>query len=312
MSHKLQDLGRREINFRNRNVKEVLPEYFTSDYPNLVKFLEYYYDYLDSDGVDAFDTEIRQLNVVRDLGETPTEYLNFLISEISDGLPNGDLFTDPRKSARQFGDLYRNKGSRSVIEGFFRGFFQQEMVVEYPKNNIFIVGESKIGYDSLKFIQDYGRYQIYSILVKVALGTSQYETLYKKYAHPAGWYFEGEVVIEGEADLSVNPITVSIPDVAPIGSLVSEASISIAPFVSMTGLVDSNSQAVRFDLNKTIAFYQTITSTQLTGFYDDIIEQVNPNSFTFDDSATISPDLSITIETLDNNMFTRYLSDSTY
>ena len=80
----------------------------------------------------------------------------------------------------------------------------------------------------------------------------------------------------------------------------------------MTGLVDSNSQAVRFDLNKTIAFYQTITSTQLTGFYDDIIEQVNPNSFTFDDSATISPDLSITIETLDNNMFTRYLSDSTY
>ena len=80
----------------------------------------------------------------------------------------------------------------------------------------------------------------------------------------------------------------------------------------MTGLVDSDSQAVRFGLNKTIAFYQTLTATQLTKFYDDIIEQVNPNSFTFDDSAAISPDLSITIETLDNNMFTRYLSDSTY
>ena len=76
MTHKLEDVGRRQINFINRSVREVIPEHFTSDYPDLVKFLEYYYDFLDSDGQSSFSTEIHQLFTLRDITETPTEYLN--------------------------------------------------------------------------------------------------------------------------------------------------------------------------------------------------------------------------------------------
>ena len=40
---------------------------------------------------------------------------------------------------------------------------------------------------------------------------------------------------------------------------------------------------------------------------------MSPNSFTFDDSAdSIGPDTTITTETMDASIFTRYLSDSNF
>ena len=315
MAHKLTGQGRRNVDFRNRIVKEALPEYHTTEYDKLVSLLQHYYDFMDSDETHGFDTEIHQLNTIRDIGETPEEYLNLLISELSNGLPNGDKFTDARKSARNFGDLYRYKGSRSVVEGFFRAFFQQEVEVEYPKKNMFIVGESKIGADSLRYIQDYKRYQILSILLKVALSTNQYQALYKKFAHPAGFYFEGEVLLEGEGTLGATVQTTSIADSSVDGTFVSEASITPSTFIETTGLLDSDGDATpdyRVALNKLISTYQNFTVAQLDGVYSSIAEVTDPNSFTFDDSATVSPDFSHTTETYDNNMFTRYTSDSTF
>ena len=51
MAHKLSDRGRRPINLKNRTVKEAVPEYFTSENPTLISFLEKYYQFMDtSDG----------------------------------------------------------------------------------------------------------------------------------------------------------------------------------------------------------------------------------------------------------------------
>jgi hypothetical protein len=186
MTHKLENVGRRLTNLHNRSVKEVLPEHFASDYPNLVQFLEYYYDFLDSDGGSAFETEINQLFSIRDITETPSEYLDQVIAELGAGLQNGDLFNNPRFTSRRFADHYRNKGSRFAVEEFFRAFFQQEVEVLYPKVDIFTVGRDAIGYDSQKFIQDYKRYQIFSILLKVGLGVPTYRELYKKFAYRFG------------------------------------------------------------------------------------------------------------------------------
>ena len=47
-------------------------------------------------------------------------------------------------------------------------------------------------------------------------------------------------------------------------------------------------------------------------FYPTIIDLITPNSFTFDDSSnTAGPDMSMTYETTENDMFTRYLADIT-
>jgi hypothetical protein len=311
MSHKLKDLGRRSINFRKRSVKEVLPEYFTAEYPDFVQMLEYYYDFLDSDGQHAFDTEIFQLNTIRDIGETPTEYLNLLINETT-SLQGGGLFKEPRFTMRRFAESYRNKGSRFSLEEFFQAFYQQSAEVEYPKKDIFIVADSKIGYDSQKYIQNNAKYQIFSILVKVGLGTSQYETLYKKFVHPAGFYFEGEVIIEDEANLNLDIAQIPSEEAFFVGTIQSEATIAPEIFTSMTGLVDSDSRTYRYDLTTLISAYSTVTAADLDAQYDSIAQLVTPNSFTMDDSDVIRPSLDNTIETMDNDMFTRYLSDSSY
>ena len=310
MAHKLKDLGRRNIDFRKRSIKEALPEYFASDYPDLIQVLDYYYDFMDSDGKDAFDKEIHQLYTIRDIGETPTEYLNLLINETT-SLQGGGLFKEPRFTMRRFAESYRNKGSRFSLEEFFQAFYQQPATVEYPKKDIFIVADSKIGYDSGKFITDNARYQIFSILVKVGLGTSQYETLYKKFVHPAGFYFEGEVTTEAEANLNIDSQIASIPGDFT-GILEAQAVLEPEFFTSMTGLVDSGDRTYRYDLNLLVSAFQELTAAEIDAQYSSIAQLVTPNSFTTDDSDTIRPSLDNIVETIDNDMFTRYLSDSSF
>lgn len=310
MAHKLKDLGRRNIDFRKRSIKEALPEYFTAEYPDLIQVLDYYYDFMDSDEQDSFDKEIHQLYTIRDIGETPTEYLNLLINETT-SLQGGGLFKDPRFTMRRFAESYRNKGSRFSLEEFFQAFYQQEATVEYPKKDIFIVAESKIGYDSGKYIQNNAKYQIFSILIKVGLGTSQYETLYKKFVHPAGFYFEGEVITEGEANLNIDSQRASEAEVAT-GTIEAEAIITPEIFTSMTGLVDSDSRTYRYDLNLLVSAFQNLTAAEIDAQYASIAQLVTPNSFTTDDSDTIRPSVDNVVETIDNDMFTRYLSDSSF
>ena len=181
MAHKLQDKSRRDINLNNKSVQEVLPEWFVSDNLKLINFLKNYYEFLDSDGVSSFDTDIHSMYNVRDTSENETKFLNEILIELGTGLKNGDNFLDARWSAKRIGELFRLKGTRFGAEEFFREFFQQtETEILYPKKNMFIVGESEIGYESLRFITDYARYQIYSILIKTGIDMQQWETLFKK------------------------------------------------------------------------------------------------------------------------------------
>ena len=59
-------------------VKEVLPEYFESEYPNLILFLENYYDALDSSG--EFGEVLKDLYDIRDIGTTQLKYLDNLFA----------------------------------------------------------------------------------------------------------------------------------------------------------------------------------------------------------------------------------------
>ena len=311
MSHVRRDLGRRDPTVFASKVKEVLPEYFGVEHPKLIEFLEQYYHFLDSD--HAFGDEIHELFKAKDATELHDEHLNYMIQQLAPGLKTGDLFLDPRFSVRRFGDYYRTKGSKWSIEEFFRALFQQEVEVEYPKKDIFTVGRDAIGYDSQKYIQNYARYQIFSILIKVGLGVPTYRELYKQFVHPAGFYFEGIVALEGEADLGVDTMPISIPDSA-FTSIISEASIEQGLFTSLTGLADSTMGGqIRYNINQLVDLYDSVAASTIGSYYSSIAKFITPNSFTMDDSAdSIGPRMSLTFETLDNNMFTRYTSDSSY
>jgi len=319
---------RRFKNFQVRKVREALPEYFTSEFPKLVSFVEKYYDFLDSaDATHSFGDDLKQIFATKDIGEMPSELLNSYVNELAANLETGGNFTDTRFALRRLAQFLRLKGSRFSAEEFFRLFFQQKAEIVYGKESVFNIGDSAstIGTESLKFIQNNALFQTFGLQLKTPIDVSKWNELYKKFIHPAGFYFEGQVVSDTEATLSLigdssnHSIIFSDSAVLSGPSLISEASVPLTiPFVQETLLIDSNGTDVRIGLNQLVNVYQNLTTVELEKFYSSIDELIGVNSFTFDDSdirdsaGGATPDFSLATETMDNDMFTRYLSDSAF
>lgn len=194
-SETLKDFNRLPINFKKSLVQEVLPEYFQTDYPNLISFLEGYYDYLDSDL--QWGGIIHELNTIRDFEDTSLARLEFLFDEVGLGISGGQ-FTFPREAIRNFGNFFRVKGSEYSGYGFWRGFFQEENVeIKYPKEDLFRVGVSTTGVEDSWIIQDGKIYQIFSLLIRSPLPIKDWEQLWRKYVHPSGYHLAAEVVLIG-------------------------------------------------------------------------------------------------------------------
>lgn len=312
MSHSLEDVNRRDIDFNQSIVKDVLPEYFLTEYPNLVLFLEKYYEYLDGDERDSFETKINDLFTIRDIQQTSLENLDNIIKDVGNGLQVASFFQQPRLMAKLITSFYSSKGTLVSAEGFFRAFFNEEVTIEYPKNQMFIVNESQIGYESQRFIQDDGIYQVFSILIKIGLSVPDYKSLYDKFVHPAGWHFQGQVATEEQVSLSITTSSENpLAEVTPIILVDQATNAAQARFSETTALIDSDGTLIRVRVDEPIEKYQDLTVSQIGKFYDDITQLVTPNSFKFDDSdGTTRPDTSLELETMDNNMFTAYGSDS--
>jgi len=315
---------RRLKNFQVRKVRETLPEYFTSEFPTLVTFLEKYYDFLDSaDANHSFGDDLKQIFATKDIGEMPNELLNNYVVELAANLETGGNFTDTRFALRRLAQFLRLKGSRFSAEEFFRLFFQNKAEVVYGKESVFNIGDSAstIGTESLKFIQNNALFQTFGLQLKTPIDVSKWNELYKKFIHPAGFYFEGQVVSDTEALLSLTaPLSIPLDSAETSGpSLSSEALVPLTiPFVQETLLIDSDGTNIRIGLNQLVNVYQNLTTVELEKFYSSIDELIGVNSFTFDDSdirdsaGGATPDFSLATETMDNDMFTRYLSDSSF
>ena len=128
----------------------------------------------------------------------------------------------------------------------------------------------------------------------------------------------GQVVSDAEA---VNPVLapLSIADSAdPV--IIGEATLtSIGSFTQLTSLIDSDGFEIRqSDLNELVENYSDIPLSQLDLTYHSIKQIITPNSFTFDDSSsrgtsvTATPDFSLNVETMDNDIFTRQITDSSF
>lgn len=336
MTHSLKDFNRRNINFNVNDVSSLLPEHFQTEYTvdsgSLTKLLELYYQFLDSDGVNSFKTEINDVFVSRDVTQNKTEYLDQVVQEIGNGLTSSEFFQNPRLMARILPLFYKSKGSTVGTEGFFRGFFGEEIQIDHPKDQLLYVGgidstgrQGQIGFENQFRITDNGVFQLFSILIKSGLSTVDYEVLYKRFAHPAGFNFAGQLQTDAEGLIllsgeGVNPVESDEPGLL----VVSEATQSIVtPFVQISAIFDSGGTGdpnttgnIRSTLTDDIIKYANISAASLNRAYSTLRELLDINSFTFDDSdlgndaSTARIDVSFTTETMDNDMFTRYLSDS--
>jgi hypothetical protein len=306
----LLDFNRRDLNLTESKVREILPSYYLSEYPDLVKFLEYYYDFLDSDTNHGFDNTIQNLYKLRDLRSTELSFLNQIFYEIGQKLVSADYFVDPQLVSGLIANFYRIKGSLYSAEGFFRAFYGEQPEIIYPKESLFIVGQSQIGPESLRFIQNGALYQVLSVLVRSGIPISNWRDIYKAFVHPAGFFLGGEVIIEsfGNLNLGIMPDVIADSDAGLFG--VEQISFIVPTSISSITLIipdegDADSAAERL-VTTTIREYQTLTIDQLNNLYNDIEQLLDPNSPTFDDDSAIGNKaikFSNTLETMDQDAF---------
>ena len=316
MSHNIKSLNRFPANFNKSNVKEILPEHFATEYPKLVEFLEAYYDYMKKDD-EGFSYLINSLYQARDLNTTMLSQLDSIFLEIGLGQNSSDFDINPRLVAKLFANFYREKGSLNSAKLFFRGFFNEEIEVEYPKNNMFIVNESRLGADSLRYIQNDERYQIHSILIKSGVSISRWETLFKKFVHPAGFYLAGDIFVEGVVDLGLVNMPLSIQDSnAGIISFESTASIAAVSFQPLTIIqsddADSDLYAERINPYRNLLAGSIFTGAEFDDQYNSFIDFADANSPSFDqdsDGIIVAVDMTNTIETMDQAIFDYWDSD---
>lgn len=308
----LEDFGRRDLDFKTPKVVEVLPDYFKEDAPKLIQLLEAYNDFLDSEG--GFNDELRNVLKARDVDGVSLEFLNFILEEVGLGITQ-DQFVDPREVTRNFPDFFRYKGSLFSAQGFFRALYGEEVEISYPKDQIFIVGESQLGPESLRFIQNGALYQTLSILVKSSRPISQWRDLYKRYVHPAGFFLGGEVLAEGIVclDLEVMPDAVLDSDAGTITlSQVTTVPIEAIsdPLTILIQSPDSAGVEYRANINKSIDNFDSATLIDATTQYSTVFDMSDVNQPRFSDSVD-SPgvDWSNSIERFDQSLYT-FMPDS--
>lgn len=316
MSNRFDYKTRLPLNLISDKTKEVLPEHFVTEYPDLVKFLDIYYDFMEKDD-EGFSYYIQGLYQARDLDTTSLRSLDNIFREIGNNTQSADFFADPRFISKVISSFYRAKGSRISAEGFFRAFFGEEADIVYPKRDIFIVNESRIGAESIKYIQNAERFQIHSILIKSGVPLSKWKDLFKLFVHPSGWYLSGDVAIESVIDLGLSTMPLSIPDSAA-GLIISEsiANIDFAVTSSVTGIIaddtDSDLYAERISLARILNNIQTFPLSGLDDQYNSLIDMFDENSPKFDadsDGIIKAVDLSNTLETMDQSIFDYWDSD---
>ena len=301
--------------FHQSKVSQVLPQFFQSEYPRLIAFLEAYYDFA---GEETAFKVIQDLFDIRNISTTELEHLDLLLRVISDGLDT-DSFdqnwkSDPRLMARLLSRFYKAKGTQLSAEQFFKAFYGVDVEVTYPKRNIFRLNDkprgSLIGPSSLKYVQDDKRYQIFSVLLRTPLSFSDYEIMYKKMVHPAGFYLAAETETLGFGDLDVMAGDTTDPLEIPNYPVVLETtqSGSLTPTYSLLVMeendpVDARTQAQKDDGTgiivsslETLDKYDTITLQQLSDDFGTIGEWAGVKPPTLDDGTL---DLSQTYENLD-------------
>lgn len=306
---------RTNLKFHQAKVTQVLPDFFKSQYPELIKFLKGYYNFA-ADETESL--EIEKLFDLRNISSTDLKNLDLLIREISDGLDTESFAAnpnaDPRFMTKLLSQFYRAKGTQLSAEQFFEAFYGEEVEVIYPKRDIFILndkpGGSLIGPQSLKRIQDDRRYQIFSILLKTGMSFGDYEELYKKMVHPAGFYLAGETVTQGSADLELMSGITTDPLEPPNYPVVLESTghMSFEPSYVLLVMeendpVDARTQSQKDDGTgiivsslETLDKYETITLQQISDDFTTVANWAGVRPPTLDDGTL---DLSQSYEYLD-------------
>jgi hypothetical protein len=114
-------------------VSRQIPEFIREDYPTFVAFVEAYYEYLQSQGVD--------LSTARDLDQTLDSFLLEFKKELAHNLPQ--IVEDERFILSHIKDQYLSKGSEASYKLLFKLLFGKNVELKYPGTQMLRASDGK-------------------------------------------------------------------------------------------------------------------------------------------------------------------------
>ena len=128
-------------------VSRHLPEFVREDYPTFVAFVEAYYEYLTSNGVD--------ISHMKDIDSTIEDFIVLFKKELAYNLPI--VVQDERFLLSRIKDLYLAKGSEGSFKLLFRLLFGKDVGLYYPGQQMLVPSDGKWNQEISVFVKvDYG------------------------------------------------------------------------------------------------------------------------------------------------------------
>jgi hypothetical protein len=122
----------------SRIVKSQLPDFYQEEAPNLVAFMEAYYEYMEQSG--KLTNILRNLKNYRDIATTTEEYLEYFINDFIPGLPQ-DVLADKKLLIKYISQENRSRGTLSSYKLLFRVLYNEDIEVNYPADQILKVSD---------------------------------------------------------------------------------------------------------------------------------------------------------------------------
>jgi len=114
-------------------IDSFVPEYIRQEFPDLIKFVEAYLNYLEDVHGSAYYENT--LPSQRDIELQEENFLREIESEIGLYVPR-EYEASPRLFYNKITDLWRSKGSKEAIESFFRLFLNDPVRIKFPWDRV--------------------------------------------------------------------------------------------------------------------------------------------------------------------------------
>lgn len=121
-------------------VDDLLPEHVQVNYPELVGFAKAYAEYLQTENRAGYYTN--RVDEQRDIDMVDEEFLTLLQREIGVAVPR-QFAAEPRLFYKQLTSFYRARGTSNSIESFFKLLFDDEVEIDFPKDEMLIPSDGK-------------------------------------------------------------------------------------------------------------------------------------------------------------------------
>jgi len=130
-------------------IQSELPDFVNAEHPQFKRFLELYYQWMEQNSANGISNtagntvyHAMKIEDYRDIDQTPPEFVRYFKEEIIPFFPEGTALSTEKilKSAREF---YSKKGSDESLRWLFKALFNEDIEINYPKEQIFIASDGK-------------------------------------------------------------------------------------------------------------------------------------------------------------------------